>query len=300
MIERQPGAAPAALGAAASPPIGAADPDVRGADSELTRADVEARARPRRFDGTGERVALVLSPIAILLVWQLLSSNDILDSRFFPPPTQIIDELQENIANGKLPGHARDSLSRILIGFLIGSGLGLVTGLVLGMFRTPRVFLGPIFAALYPVPKIAILPLLLIIFGLGDASKWAAIAIGAFFLVFYNTLAGVLQIPTIYLDVARNAGASRLQVFRTVALPAALPDVFTGLRLATGTSFVVLAAAEFVGAKSGLGVFIWSSWQTLQVDRMYLGIIVLTLMGYLAILAVGWLESRLVPWAPRR
>ena len=102
-------------------------------------------------------------------------------------------------------------------------------------------------------------------------SKWAAIAIGAFFLVFYNTLAGVLQIPPIYLDVARNAGASRSQVFRTVALPAAAPDIFTGLRLATGTAFVVLAAVEFVGGRVGLGTFIWSSWQTLQVDRMYLG-----------------------------
>ncbi len=172
-------------------------------------------------------------------------------------------------------------------------------GLLLGMFRVPRLLLGPVFAALYPVPKLALLPLLLVIFGLGDASKWAAIAIAAFFLVFYNTLAGVMQIPPIYLDVARNAGASRFQVFRTLALPAALPDVFTGLRLATGTAFVVLAAVEFVGARSGLGSFIWTSWNTLQVDKMYLGIIVLTVLGYLAILLVNWLEGRLVPWAPR-
>ena len=99
----------------------------------------------------------------------------------------------------------------------------------------------------------------MLIFGLGDPSKWAAIAIGAFFLVFYNTLSGVLQIPAIYLDVApQRPGVSRLQVFRTVALPAALPNVFNGLRLADGTSFVVLVAAEFVGAETGLGMFIWS------------------------------------------
>jgi NitT/TauT family transport system permease protein len=260
--------------------------------------DVEQRVRTRRRERWGERLAL-LSPIVILLVWEVLSSTNTIDKRFFPPPSSIVDELHENLDNGKLLGHVRDSLSRILIGFLIGSGLGLVVGLALGMFRLPRLILGPVFAALYPVPKIAIFPLLLIIFGLGDASKWAAIAIGAFFLVFYNTLGGVLQIPTIFLDVARNAGASRLQVFRTVALPAALPDVFTGLRLATGTSFVILAAAEFVGAKSGLGVFIWTSWMTLQVDRMYLGIVVLALLGYLSITFVSWLEARLVPWAAR-
>jgi NitT/TauT family transport system permease protein len=262
-------------------------------------ASIEAAVRPTTWQRIGPRVAL-LSPIAILVVWEVLSSTNTIDRRFFPPPSQIVGQLSNERTMARLPNDVVASVSRIIVGFAIGSGLGLATGLLLGMFRLPRVLLSPVFAALYPVPKIAIFPLLLIIFGLGDASKWAAIAIGAFFLVFYNTLSGVLHIPTIYLDVARNAGASRARMFRTVALPAALPNVFTGLRLATGTSFVVLAAAEFVGAKSGLGTFIWASWQTLQVDRMYLGIIVLSLMGYLAITFVGWLESKLVPWAPRR
>jgi NitT/TauT family transport system permease protein len=256
------------------------------------------RVMPRRRDGWFERAAL-LSPIVILLLWELLSQSDILDKRFIPPPSQVVDELWVNLENGKLLANTRDSLSRILVGFAMGSSVGLLLGLWLGLFRTPRLLLGPVFAALYPVPKIAIFPVLLILFGLGDASKWAAVAIGSFFLVFYNTLGGVLQIPGIYMDVARNAGASRYQVFRTVALPAALPDVFTGLRLATGTSFVVLVAAEFVGAKSGLGVFVWMSWQTLQVDRMFLGIVVISFLGYLAITFVGWLEHRFVPWAPR-
>ena len=259
---------------------------------------IEAAVRPTTAQRLGPRLAL-LSPIVILLIWEVLSTTNTLDQRFFPPPSQIASQLGNERTMARLPGDIVASLSRIVVGFAIGSTIGLATGLLLGMFRVPRLILSPVFAALYPVPKIAILPLLLIIFGLGDASKWAAVAIGTFFLVFYNTLAGVLQIPTIYLDVARNAGASRLQMFRTVALPAALPDVFTGPRLATGTAFVVLAAAEFVGAKSGLGVFIWASWQTLQVDRMYLGIIVLSLMGYVAIVFVSWLESRLVPWAPR-
>jgi NitT/TauT family transport system permease protein len=279
---------------AATSPAALAAPAVVGPSPET----IEALVQPRRRDGWVERLAL-LSPIVILALWEVLSQSNILDKRFIPPPTQVVDEFWVNVENGKLLGHTRDSLSRILVGFAIGSSFGLVLGLVLGLFRIPRLLFSPIFAALYPVPKIAIFPVLLIIFGLGDASKWAAVAIGAFFLVFYNTLGGVLQIPTIYLDVARNAGASRFQVFRTVALPAALPDVFTGLRLATGTSFVVLVAAEFVGAKSGLGMFIWSSWMTLQVDRMFMGIVVIALLGYLAITFVGWLERRFVPWVPR-
>ena len=261
--------------------------------------DIEAAVRPTLLQRVGPRLAL-LSPIAILILWQFLSSASIINPTFFPPPTEIVSALGDPRVQQRLPGDILASVSRILIGFAIGSGLGLATGLILGMLRLPRLLLTPVFAALYPVPKIAILPLLMLIFGLGDPSKWAAIAIGAFFLVFYNTLTGVLQIPGIYLDVARNARASRLQVFRTVALPAALPNVFNGLRLATGTSFVVLAAAEFVGSRTGLGTFIWISWNTFAVNRMYLGIIILSLLGYLAITFVGWLETRLVPWAPRR
>ena len=261
--------------------------------------DIEAAVRPTLLERIGPRLAL-LSPIAILILWQLLASASIINPVFFPPPTEIVSALGDPRVQQRLPVDIAASLSRILVGFAIGAGLGLATGLALGMLRLPRLLLAPVFAALYPVPKIAILPLLMLIFGLGDPSKWAAIAIGAFFLVFYNTLTGVLQIPSIYLDVARNARASRLQIFRTVALPAALPNVFNGLRLATGTSFVVLAASEFVGAKTGLGTFIWISWNTFAVNRMYLGIIILSLMGYLSITFVGWLESRLVPWAPRR
>jgi NitT/TauT family transport system permease protein len=156
-----------------------------------------------------------------------------------------------------------------------------------------------VFAALYPIPKLALFPLLLVLFGLGDQSKWAAIAIGAFFLLFYNTLSGVLQIPPIYLDVARNAGASRLQVFRTVAVPAAAPAIFTGLKLATGTAFVVLAAVEFVGGRVGLGTFLWLSYQTLQMEKMYLALVLFAILGFAAITLVSWLETRLVPWAQR-
>ena len=282
------------------PGVGPRDAQASGTPAVAEQPiDIEAAVRPTFWQRYGPRLAL-LSPIAILLLWQVLSSAAILNPIFFPPPSEIVGSLGDPRVMERLPGDIAASLSRILVGFAIGAGLGLATGLILGMLRLPRLLLAPVFAALYPVPKIAILPLLMLVFGLGDPSKWAAIAIGAFFLVFYNTLTGVLQIPGIYLDVARNARASRLQIFRTVALPAALPNIFNGLRLATGTSFVVLAAAEFVGSRTGLGTFIWISWNTFAVNRMYLGIIILSLLGYLAITFVGWLETRMVPWAPRR
>lgn len=260
--------------------------------------DIEAAVRQTWGQRHGPQIAL-LSPLVILLTWELLSWAKILNPLFFPQPSDIVGSLGDPRVQTRLPNDIIASISRILVGFAIGSSLGLVTGLTLGLFRVPRLLVAPIFAALYTVPKIAILPLLMLIFGLGDPSKWAAIAIGAFFLVLFNTMTGVLHIPIIYMDVARNAGASRFQVFRTVALPAALPNVFNGLKLATGISFVVLAAAEFLGSRTGLGTFIWMSWNTFAIDRMYLGIIILSLLGYLSITFVGWLESRLVPWAPR-
>jgi NitT/TauT family transport system permease protein len=115
--------------------------------------------------------------------------------------------------------------------------------------------------------------------------------------MFHNTLNGVRQTPQIYLDVAQNAGASRLQTFARIAIPAALPSIFTGLRLSAGTAYIVIAATEFLGARSGVGFFIWASWQVFAVARMFVGIVVISLMGYLTLLALELLERRRVPWA---
>lgn len=258
--------------------------------------DLEALVRP----GAGERAlefASHFSPLLILGLWELLSRTGALDSRFFPPPTAIVGTFWAQVASGMLFVHIGGTISRVSIGFAMGAIPGVLLGLTLGLFRSVRVVVAPIIAALYPVPKIAVLPLILLLFGLGDTSKHVIVAIGVFFLVFYNTMTGVLQIPQIYFDVAGNAGASRWQVYRMVALPAALPLVFTGLRLAAGTSFIIIAAAEFLGARNGVGWMIWMSWQTFAVGKMYVGIVVLALLGYLASQAIDWIEKRVVPWA---
>jgi NitT/TauT family transport system permease protein len=293
-LPSQPGTPSASYPAEAGlDPAAVADPPL------LTREHVESRTRPRRGARLLESLAL-LSPVVILLAWEVLSVTNTIDRRFFPAPSQIADTFTARLQDGTIAFHAAASLQRAVVGFALGAVPGIALGLALGMFRVPRLLLGPIVAALYPVPKIAIFPLLLLVFGFGDASKWAIVAIGVFFLTFYNTLGGVLQIPAIYFDVGRNAGASRWQAFRGIAFPASLPSIFTGIRLATGTTFIVLAASEFVGARSGLGYFIWSSWQTLQVERMYVGIIVISVLGYVTLQLVNLLESRVVPWAARR
>ncbi|GAB1477464.1 ABC transporter permease [Paracoccaceae bacterium] len=258
---------------------------------ELARLKEPAR-RERIY-----RIVSYFSPLLLLLLWELSSRFNLIDPRFFPPPSMIAGTAWEMVASLELFQHIGATLRRVSIGYALGAVPGILMGLLLGMSMPVRRTLGPIFAALYPVPKIAILPLILLVFGVGDASKFILIAIGVFFLMFYNTMSGVLQIPQIYMDVAKNAGATQAQTFRRIAFPAALPSIFTGLKLSAGTSYIIIAAAEFLGARSGVGFFIWASWQTFAVSRMFVGIVVISLMGYLTILAIEALERRFVPWA---
>jgi NitT/TauT family transport system permease protein len=157
----------------------------------------------------------------------------------------------------------------------------------------------PLAAAIYAVPKIAVLPLVIIAFGTGEASKLAIVALSIFFLVVLNTMAGVLQIDRSFRDVARNLGASPLQTFLTVALPGALPSIFTGLRLALGFALIVIVGAEFLSPrKGGIGDLIWQSWQIYAIEKMFVGLIVTGIMGWALTLALDVVERLALPWKP--
>lgn len=236
------------------------------------------------------------TPVLLLVIWELSAQVGLLDTRFFPAPTSIIDTFIQMVADGSLLEHTQVTLMRILIGFLMGAIPGVLLGLLLGSIRPLRQLLEPIFASLLPIPKIAIFPLLLLIFGLGEMSKFLIVAIGVFFYLFFNTLTGVMQTPPLYDDVARANGATAVQRRLTVSLPHALPSIFTGVKLATGGAFVIIAAAEFVGSQSGLGYLIWSTWSSFAVSKMYVGIVTISVLGYAATLLESLLERRLVPW----
>ncbi|MEO8858462.1 MAG: ABC transporter permease [Burkholderiaceae bacterium] len=266
------------------------------ADNELPADQLARLKAPARRERITLRISY-FSPLLLLLLWEVSSRLGVIDQRFFPPPSDIAETAWEMVTSLELFDHMGATFQRVVVGYLLGALPGTALGLVLGLTPTARRILSPLLAALYPVPKIAILPLILLIFGVGDASKYVVIAIGVFFLMFYNTLGGVMQTPQIFLDVARNAGASRWQTFTRIALPSALPSIFTGLRLSAGSAYIIIAAAEFLGARSGVGFFIWASWQTFAVARMFVGIVVISAMGYLTILALEMLERKLMPWA---
>lgn len=262
-------------------------------------ADIEAQlnsdVQAAQGQGWARRIG-PFTPIILLLLWEAASRFGVIDARFFPAPTSIVATFVELLLDGVLIEHAAMTLSRIAVGFALGAIPGIILGVLLGTIQQVRLLLEPIFTSLLPIPKVAIFPLLLLIFGLGETSKYIIVAIGVFFYLLFNTMGGVMQTPKLFTDVARANGASRLQIWLTVSIPYALPSMFTGIKLATGGAFVIIAASEFVGSQSGLGYMIWSAWSTFAVSKMYVGIVTISLLGY----AVTWmerlLEKRLVPW----
>jgi len=191
-------------------------------------------------------------------------------------------------------------MQRLFWGFLFGGVPALMLGVAMGLSRPLRMLVEPIVSATYPVPKSAILPLVLLIFGLGESSKIVMVGIGIFFPIVINAMAGVLEIQKIYFDVSKNFGASRWQVFRTVALPGAMPLILTGVKLGIGMGLVLISIAEMVGAKSGLGFMMWNAWEILSVETMYVGLIVIAVLGIVFSQIVTEIERLIVPWRNAR
>jgi ABC-type nitrate/sulfonate/bicarbonate transport system permease component len=243
-----------------------------------------------------ERLLYLISPIGLLLVWELLIRSGFGDRRFIPAPSDIAVRFWQLTINGELAMHTAATLWRVLAGFVIGAVPAVAIGLLMAMFRPVRIFFDPLVAALMPIPKVALMPLLLLAFGFGDASKIALVATAVFFPVVVNAYAGAANIERIYWDVAKNYGASTYVMFTRVVFFGALPLIFAGLRIALAVSFVVLVAAEFVASKTGIGYLIWNSWELLEVDYMFVGIIVIGMLGLITAVLFQEIERKLIPW----
>jgi NitT/TauT family transport system permease protein len=241
-----------------------------------------------------------LGPLIVLGIWEFLSRTGLIDERFWPAPTSLIDTLMDEVRSGALFTNLRISLVRVLIGFVIAAVPGVIIGLAMGLYWPIRVLLMPLATAIYAIPKLAVLPLTVIIFGIGESSKVAIIVVSIFFLIVLNTMSGVLAIDPMYRDVARNMGASRWQMFTTVAWPGALPAIFTGFRLAIGFALLVIVGTEFLdGSKrepNGIGWYIIRSWNLLKIDDLFVGLLVIALVAWILNVLLELIERRLLPW----
>jgi NitT/TauT family transport system permease protein len=244
----------------------------------------------------GEQLIGIASPLLLLALWELAARAGLIDTRFFPAPSTVIMRLVLLAQTGELELHLWASLQRLFWGFLLGGIPALLLGLAMGLYRPVRIAIDPLVAATYPVPKSAILPLVLLIFGLGEMSKVVMVALGVFYPILINTVAGVRNIQPIYLDVGRNFGATGWQVFRTIALPGALPNIMAGVKLGIGMGLILIAIAEMIGAREGIGYMIWNAWQILAVDTMYVGLMVIAILGFLFNLILDAVEHAFVPW----
>jgi ABC-type nitrate/sulfonate/bicarbonate transport system permease component len=243
-----------------------------------------------------DRILSIASPLGLLILWEVAARFGFIDTRFFPAPSNILTLLVKMLQSGELLTHTYMSLQRLLWGTLIGGMPALVLGVVMGLNRPIRAIFDPLIAATYPIPKSSILPLALLIFGLGEPSKIFMVAIGVFFPVAINATTGVLEINKIYLDVGRNYKASRWNTFWTIALPGALPVIMTGFKLGIGIGLILIAVAEMIGAKSGLGYLIWSAWETFAVEQMYVGLFMIALIGFVLTVLLNELERLIIPW----
>jgi len=255
------------------------------------------------MNNTNETLWLKLEPwlpglivLVGLIVWELLSRAGLISLLFFPPPSIILRALIEIISSGDITTHLTTTLARIGLGFLIGGVSGLILGLGMGWSPRLQKIVDPIIAAVHPIPKIAIFPLIMIIFGIGESSKIVAIAIASFFPMLINSMAGVRQIHPIYFEVTQNYGASRWNTFKRVVFPGSLPMILTATRLSLNMALVITIAVELISADEGLGVMIWYSWQTLRIEELYASLIVISILGISLNQLLQWLSKRLVPW----
>jgi len=248
----------------------------------------------------GERAVAIAAPISIVVAWQVAVSTRLLNPGLFPPPSAIAASFWAYATSGELATNTVWTLSRLVVGTLVGGIPGTLAGLAMGMNRWVRAYGTPVIALLYPIPKIAILPLLYFIFGTGEWAKYAAVAIGVFFLMAINTEAGVRQIDPIYVDVARAYRIRPTSFYFRVLLPGALPNIYAGMKLSIGIAIVLAVAAEFQLTRVGLGFAIFNAQQLLDVDRLYAALVAVSLLGFGLTYALDLTERFAIPWRRRR
>ena len=243
--------------------------------------------------GPGRRL---ISPVVILLIWETASRTGLVAPYMLPAPTQILHTLFILIARGELIPHILVSLMRSLIGFVAGSALGIIIGIMMGWSRLFEDLADIPLQALRAVPKSALFPLIIIWLGLGEVSKIFLVALPGFFMCLINTISGVKGVDKLMVKAALTLGAKDWQILKEVVLPSALPMIFAGLRLSIVVSLVLLVIAEMIAADKGLGFFILEAQRLWMVKETFAGIITMSVLGYCLDRIMVMLEGRLLKW----
>lgn len=236
------------------------------------------------------------SILTFILLWECFSFLGVFNNNLLPPPSSVISTIFRSFTQGALLTDIFSSLRRVLVGFIIGSVLGITLGLECAFIRKVGYVIKPLIELIRPIPPIAWIPLSILWFGFGEPSAYFLVSLGAFFPIFNSTFLGISQVNKGTVEVARCHGANRKILFWKIILPQALPSIFSGLRTALGVSWMVVITAELVGVQSGLGYFIQVSRAQLQTDQVLAGMIVIGIIGLLLNHLLKMLAKWAMPW----
>jgi NitT/TauT family transport system permease protein len=234
--------------------------------------------------------------ILILLAWECVGQKGWVPPLFLPAPSAILLEGWGMLKTGLIWKHVFASLSRILLGFMMACVVGVAVGILIGFFSIPESIGNPLIAATFPIPKIAILPLLILWLGIGEPPKVAVIALGVFFPMVINVYTGVKNVDPLLIKAALSLGSNRTRIIKKVILPAILPMVFAGMKLGIGIALLLVVAAEMVAADAGIGFMILTAADLMETKRLMVGLITLSLLGIFFNWFFQKLEQFFIPW----
>ncbi len=239
---------------------------------------------------------LTLSLSGIVAIWWIVAASGVINKDLFPSPDMVFIAAVELYQDGVLISDLKVSLTRAAIGFSIGATTGILVGLLTARVAIISLALEPLLTLLRPIPAIALVPLAIVWFGIGEGSKYFVISYTVFLAVWLNTHSGAKQVASTYIKASRSLGASRFREFFEVIVPASAPHIVVGLRLGSALAFLSLVAAELSGASAGIGFRLQDARQYIQTDRMFVGLIELGLLGATLDMVFVTISNRLVHW----
>src|SRR4249920_1181747 len=270
-------------------------------DLPKTSLSEDGDRRPVPFRGGGftpvpRRVLPWIVFLVLMAAWQAASSAGLLPPLFMPSPAAVIDALYGLWTNGTLAQNVGASLGRIIPGWIIGTAAGLAVGLAMGIFSAARAAGLPIVSALFPIPKIALLPVLILWLGIGEPSKVATIALGVFFPTVISAYSACDQVPRNLIRMAQSFGLPARDIVAKILLPGAMPGILAGFRISASVALLLVVAAEMIGAQHGIGAFVLTAGNLMQTDQLLAGVVMLSILGLLISWGLGRIERRMLKW----
>ena len=262
------------------------------------KADAQPVRQTDRWTSSWSRLAPWIVPVLLIAVWQFASQVGWLSSRILPEPWAVAKAAWGLAVSGELWTHVQVSLGRAVTAFAVGGGLGLLLGLLTGTFRTAETLLDTTLQMIRNIPALALIPLVILWFGIEETSKIFLVAVGVFFHVYLNTFHGIRSVDKGLIEMAKSYGLSGWSLYRDVILPGALPSILVGVRFSLGLVWVLLIVAETISAQSGIGYMTMNAREFLQTDVVLVGILLYALLGKLADVLSRLLERYWLRWHP--